>query len=68
MLALMCRITMHRMLQVRTGPHELFCSVAACDLKFQNAEYSNKIKYNFPSTHTIIVLLKTMYKKQNTLS
>lgn len=48
-----------------TSPHELYCSVAAQDLNFQNAKYLNKAKYSFPSTYTIIVLLeKSVYKKK----
>lgn len=51
-----------------TSPHELYCSVAAQDLNFQNAKYLNKAKYSFPSTCTIIVLLEKSVYKKNILS
>lgn len=52
----------------RLGRMSLFC-VAAQDLNFQEGEYSNKTKYSFPSTYTIIVFLEnSVHKKYFVLS
>lgn len=54
---------------MEAGPKELYCSIAACDLNFQNGKYSNKTKYSFLSTCIIIVLLEdSVHKKYFILS
>lgn len=55
---------MNGMLPIESGPYDLYCSIAARDLNFQNGKYLHKTKHSFLSTYIILVLLENSVHKK----